>query len=74
MPSMVEKAKRTMETAIQRAAPSPSTVRKARMVSAPPSTGFPAASTAPSTPEQQMARPVTVQITRVSKNAPVMLM
>ena len=31
-------------------------------------------SAAPSVPEQQMARPVTVQITMVSKNTPVMLM
>ena len=54
-------------------APRPRTVSKARSVSAAPVKGMPAASAAPSTPEQQMARPVRVQITRVSKKTPVML-
>ena len=52
----------------------PSTVSKARMVSAAPLMTLPSAPTVPSTPEEQMARPVTVQMTRVSKKVPVLWM
>ena len=51
----------------------PRTVRKASMVSAEPTTSSPDASVMPSTPEEQIARPVMVQITMVSKKVPVML-
>ena len=70
---MVEKAKSTMPRFTSSAPKGPSTVSKARAVRAVPFTGAPEASAVPSTPEAQMHRPVTVQITVVSKKTPVML-
>ena len=72
-PSTEVKANSPRETLTSRPAHGPSTVPKARMVNAAPVRASPCASGSPSTPEQQMARPVTVQITVVSKKTPVML-
>ena len=66
---MEEKANSAALTATQQPPPRPSTVEKARMVRAAPS-----AEEVSRTPEQQMARPVTVQTTMVSKKTPVMWM
>lgn len=72
-PSTEVKANSPRETLTSQPAHGPSTVPKARMVNAAPVRASPCASGSPSTPEQQMARPVTVQITVVSKKTPVML-
>ena len=69
---MVEKANSTIPRETSSPPRGPSTVLKARAVRATPFTCPPEASAVPSTPEAQMHRPVTVQITVVSKNTPVM--
>ena len=71
-PRMVEKANSTIPRETSSPPRGPSTVLKARAVRATPFTCAPEASAVPSTPEAQMHRPVTVQITVVSKNTPVM--
>ena len=71
---MVENAKSAIETETMSFAYGPKTVENARIVSWTPETSLPVAgSTVPSTPDEAMTRPVSMQMIIVSKKVPVML-